>query len=287
VRALEVVLRQKENLDRVEAAVRLRVAEGREIPLEGKRAALNSARARQRIAMLEDQRTLLGRALASVAGLGGDVLITPAGEERAAPVLPPSEDASAQAAVENSRAIQKLESDVMVKGFEARGFRAAHKPRVSLVAQYALFAKYNHYEDYFQRFTRHNGQLGVSIEVPVFVGTLHDARAAQADIDVRRLRAQLLQTRLQISADARGAWTKLREAETADEIARMDLDIAREAVSVRLAETEAGRAGLRQVEEARFLENEKWLAFYDAHYALERCRLELLKQAGTLSATLR
>jgi predicted transcriptional regulator len=54
-----------------------------------------------------------------------------------------------------------------------------------------------------------------------------------------------------------------------------------------MAQMTEGRAGLRQVEEGRFAENEKWLAYQDAHYQLERARLTLLKQSGDLLAALR
>jgi hypothetical protein len=55
-------------------------------------------------------------------------------------------------------------------------------------------------------------------------------------------------------------------------------------LSVLLAQFEEGRVQLRQVEEARAAEAEKWIAFYDAQHALERARIELLKHTGTLSA---
>jgi outer membrane protein len=48
-----------------------------------------------------------------------------------------------------------------------------------------------------------------------------------------------------------------------------------------------GRAALRQVEEARFNENEKWIAFYDAQFNLERARLNVLRETGELTAALR
>jgi hypothetical protein len=34
-------------------------------------------------------------------------------------------------------------------------------------------------------------------------------------------------------------------------------------------------------------EQEKWIAFYDAQHALEKARLNLLRQTGTLVAALR
>ena len=41
-----------------------------------------------------------------------------------------------------------------------------------------------------------------------------------------------------------------------------------------------GRAALRQVEEARIVENEKWLAFYDAQSAAERAKFRVLRETG-------
>jgi len=39
---------------------------------------------------------------------------------------------------------------------------------------------------------------------------------------------------------------------------------------------------LRQVEEARVLENQKWIAFYDAQYAVEKARWNVLRLTGEL-----
>ena len=47
-----------------------------------------------------------------------------------------------------------------------------------------------------------------------------------------------------------------------------------------------GRATLREVEQARIDENEKWIAFYDAQFTQERARLDLLRQAGNLAASI-
>jgi hypothetical protein len=39
---------------------------------------------------------------------------------------------------------------------------------------------------------------------------------------------------------------------------------------------------MRQVEEARLAENDKWIAFYDAQYALEKARWNVLRWNGGL-----
>ena len=71
------------------------------------------------------------------------------------------------------------------------------------------------------------------------------------------------------------------------EVARLDLDVAREQVSVNLALMEEGRLTLRQVEESRVAESDKWIGFHDAEYAVERARLALLHRTGELSAALK
>lgn len=47
-----------------------------------------------------------------------------------------------------------------------------------------------------------------------------------------------------------------------------------------------GRATLSQVEEARFAEDEKWIAFYDAQFTMEKARLTVLRETGDLLAAL-
>jgi hypothetical protein len=67
----------------------------------------------------------------------------------------------------------------------------------------------------------------------------------------------------------------------------MDLEFTREQLSVLLAQSEEGRASLRQVEELRAAETEKWLAYYEALHTVERAQIDLLRQTGTIIAALR
>ena len=63
--------------------------------------------------------------------------------------------------------------------------------------------------------------------------------------------------------------------------------MTRDQLSVLLAQMEEGRASLKQVEEARLAEDDKWLAFVESSYAVETARLNLLHQTGELLAALR
>jgi hypothetical protein len=77
----------------------------------------------------------------------------------------------------------------------------------------------------------------------------------------------------------------VKKAETAVEVAGLDLDVAREQLSMDLAQMQEGRATLRQVEEARVVENHKWIAFYDAQYSLEKAKWNVLRLTGEVMAS--
>src|SRR6185312_2432399 len=142
------------------------------------------------------------------------------------------------------------------------------------------FAKFNHYEDYFRTFQRNNGQIGMSFQIPLFIGPGVEAQVGQTQTEIAKLRVQLNNTRNQLSSDLQASFRDIKKAETASEVARLDLDVAREQLSVYLAQMQEGRQSLRQVEEARILENDKWIAFYDAQYAVEKARWNVLRLTG-------
>ncbi len=286
-RSAEMARQQAVRIEGMAEAVRLRVAEGRALPIENRRAALDLARARQRAEALESNREFIERSLAVALGLDAEDRVRPAREERAAPTVPECEEAAVERALEDNREIRRLESALMAKNLEVRSHRAARFPRVDLVAQYGLFARFNNYEDFFRRFQRHNGQLGVSFQIPLLTGSAAAARAAASDAEAARLRLEIGRARNRVALDARQGFQDLKRAETAGEVARLDLEVAREEVSIRLARFEEGRASFDQIEQARSLEADKWTAFYDARLRVEKARLQLLRQTGELAAALR
>jgi outer membrane protein len=285
-RAARLVQGQIEGLERVVAAMEARAEEGRELPVEARRARLDVARARQRARVLEADRDYTESLLAVALGLPEGDRVRPAEEPRAA-LLPESADEAVAAALKSSAEIRRLESALAAQGYRVRAERAAKLPSLSLVAQYGVFARFNNYDEFFRKFQRHNGQLGVAFEIPLFTGSAAAARAAAAEIEVERLRTELETARRRIAVETRREFERVKTAEAAAEVARQDLDLARENLSVVLARLEEGRAWLRDVEAARYLENEKWLAFYDAQYALEAARFRLLGQTGALLAQFR
>jgi outer membrane protein TolC len=280
-RAGELARKDAESLQKVLDTVHEQVAEGRALPLAEKQAALALARARQTAENLDADQAAAETALAITVGLTPDDRIQAAVEERPAPTLDSGEDA-VQDAINRNPQLRHLQSQITAKGLEERGEKAARLPRVDLIAQYGLFAKFNNYETYFRTFQRNNGQIGMSFQIPLFSGPGVRAQVSQTEAEIAKLRVQLSSTRNQLDVDLQTAFRDVKKAETASEVARLDLEVAREQLSVDLAQMQEGRVSLRQVEEARVAENGKWAAFYDARYTLEKARWNVLRLTGEL-----
>jgi outer membrane protein len=279
--------KQVESLEKVLQTAQTRVEEGRELAITAQEANVNLLRARQRLITLQSDREYTTRSLAVTLGYGANDLVNPAGEDRSTPAVPSNEEAAVQTALSMSKELKRLESSYEAKGFEIKGDKAQRLPKVDLVAQYALLSKYNHYQQYFASFSRNNGELGASVQIPIFVGTGVKAQIEQAQNDQQHIRDEVEVARNRITLDIHQSYQDIHKTDIARELAQADLDLARSQLSVTLAQLNEGRASLRQVEEARFNENEKWIAFFDAQFNAERARLNVLRQTGELMAALK
>jgi outer membrane protein TolC len=266
--------------------VRAQVSEGRALPLAEKTAALELARSRQMAASIDADQATLETNLALVLGLSAADRVRPATVDRPIPEFPKSEEQAVQAAVASNKDLRRIESQIASKQLEIRGVSAERWPRVDLVAQYGMLARFNNYDEFFRKFQRNNGEIGMSFQLPLPLGPGIGSRMAQSRTDVAHLRVELTATRNRLAADTQQAYREVTKAQGAAEVARLDLDVAREQLSVNLARMQEGRLNLREVEESRIAEDQKWIAFYDAQYALEKARWNMLRLTGTLAATL-
>ena len=276
--------KQSNSLQKVLETIQTQVREGRALPLAEKTAAANVARARQAAELLDDDAATSETALAMALGYSAEDRVHPASEQRPAPPLPKSREEAIATALESNKDLRKLESQITAKELEKRGVKAQRLPRIDLVAQYALLAKFNNYAEFFSRFQQNNEQLGMSFQIPFAVGPGVGAQVAQVDSDIAHLKVDLSTARNRLRNDIDQAFRNVHKSETAAEVARLDLDVAREQLSVDLAQMQEGRVTLRQVEEARVAENDKWMAFFDAQYGLEKARWSVLRLTGDLVA---
>lgn len=278
---------QIDSLRASEETVLARVKEGRELEIEAKRAALAIAKTRHRLDLLQREQLTAESTLATVLGAPPENNYHPVLAGPLTLTLPATADEAVNQSLAGNRELQRLESAILAKRLELRQHQSARLPSIDLVAQYALFGKFNNYEDFFRRFQRHNGQIGLSVQIPIIPSSASAAQASQAEIEIQSLRTRSLQTRNRIALATRNAHRQLQLAEESKTLARTDLEIARDQVNILLAQMEEGRATLRQLETARFEEQEKWVAWHDAQFSLDRAKLDLLKQTGALIDALR
>jgi len=285
-RTLEVAQRQTASTARVLGIIQTQASEGRVLDLDVKRAALAVKRAELSVETLTEELANAETSLAVVLGLAAGDRVHAAAEERTALMVPASEEQSIEAAVEANKDIRRLESNMQAKMLDIKSYKAQRLPKIDLIAQYELLGKFQ-YQNYYQKFQPNSAQLGASFSVPLLAGKAAHAYISQDETDIAKIRVEIARTRTKISADLEHAFREVKHAEAVRDVARADLDLAREQVNVDLAQNEEGRLSTAVLEQARAAENEKWLAYYDAQHQADRARLDVLHQTGTLLAALR
>lgn len=281
-RNLKVIEQQTGNLDSILSATSARVEEGRALPIETRRAELNLKKAKQRIAILRQELRQIEQTLAVLLGFESDDRVVALSADGGLREMAGSEGDAIREALDNSRELKKLHSDLQAKGLEMQANRSAWLPQVDLIANYGLFARFNNFDQYFSRFQSNNVTVGVAFRFPALPGTAAPAMASQASSALSRLKLQITSTRQRIELDTKKLFQDLQLHKENRELSRLDLEVAQQQVTLVLAQVEEGKASRRQVEEARFLENEKWIAYWDAQYLYERTRLAFMRSTGSL-----
>jgi outer membrane protein TolC len=273
-------------LQKVLDVVNAGAQEGHQLPLEVKRAKVNLAVSQQRLDALRMDGDYDEMMLAVLLGFPATDRVKPADSPMTFQFTPQSETEAADAALRNNKELSQIRSNVLAKELYRRSYRANRLPQVDLVAQYSLFARYN-YSQYFQKFQQNNGQLGASITIPLLTGSASKGYEAQAEIDMQKLQIQAGQVRNRVIVDTRRAYQQWEKAKEIRDLARMQLDLAREDMTVALAQNGEGRLPLSQLEEKRLEENDRWMGLYDADTQVTRAELAILRQMGTLLAVVR
>ncbi len=281
-----ILTQQLPSLEKVTQAMSAAVDEGSELPLELKRAKVNLALSQERLNASQLDLDYYEMMLAVALGYPATDRVKPVDTDLSSISSPPSEAEAADMALHNNRQLHQMESNVLAKELEVRSFRAQRLPQVNLVAQYALFAKYN-YINYFQKFQRNNVQIGASIAIPLLIGSASKGLALQNGTDMQKIRIQMDQTRNRIISDTRRSYELWKKSENIRDLARLQLDLAREELTVLLAKQGEGQVPMSRVEQARLEEGNRWIALYEAETQVTRAKLAILRETGTLLAVLR
>ena len=185
------------------------------------------------------------------------------------------------AALENNSGLRLAESDVRAKEFRLRGEKRGRWPIFELGGVYSRLSHFQSYDEFFRKFQHNNYNLGMNMQIPLF--SAHTRAAINlAQINFDAAKATLANKKNEVSAEVRQKTRRVRELDAAKEVARLELQLAQQNVAVLQSQFDEGKASLRDMENARLEENDKWMAFLDANFQRQQVQLELLRAAGRL-----
>jgi outer membrane protein len=187
-------------------------------------------------------------------------------------------------ALETSPEILQAEADLRAKEFHVQAEKGESRPRLDLVTQYALFSKTNNYQDFFNKFTRNNFLVGLSVQVPIFDGFRTGARVAESRQEVAGARFRLQRMKSDLKLNIERSMSGLRIALGAEQLAAGEVSAAQENLQVNEVLLKGGRVSTRELHDARVQVREKEISQLESRKEVFRRKLELLRITGTLSA---
>jgi outer membrane protein TolC len=281
----QTITDQLPSLQKVVDMMSAAVNEGSVLAVELKRAQVNLTSSQVQLKTDRQDQDYYETMLAVIVGFPASDRVKPLDSDIPSAVVPASETDAVDLAIHNNRQLRQIQANILAKEMDLRSYKAARLPQVDLVAQYSLFAKYT-YQQYFpsNRFQRNNTQIGFAVSIPLLVGAGRQGFLQQSLTDMQKLRVQNDQVRNRILVDTRRSYEQWQQAQSIRDLARMKLDLAREELTVKLAQNAEGRMPLSELEQARIDESNLWMQLYDSEAQVTRAKLAILRQTGTLMA---
>ena len=258
-----------------------RLQEGRVLPVTVLEARLASARLAQRITQLEGRASTLETELSVLTGSSFEQGVQVGGGE-----LPSLPDRSAVELVSLARtanpALQAAQFERQAREHNVTGMRQRYWPSIELVGNYAVFSRFNNLDTFFNRFQRHNVNVGIEARVPLFAAATGPsvalARSALVEAEVA-----IKQQEDRIELDVRSALQAARQASADLTVEELQLAIAQENVRVANVRVDEGRADRLDLQRAIVEEGRTWDEFYQADFERQRAQLQLRQLTGELS----
>jgi outer membrane protein TolC len=281
--SLELLRGEEASAEKILGVTRERAAVGQELPIEITRGELILARARERIIRLEGRDEILSQQIRNLTGMADGVTVA-VDTEAPSFATEDQEREVVNQAMQSSLLIKEAEFERTAREHIWKGEKGGYWPTVSAVMQYQVLAQFNNYNQFFRpgSFRRNNITVGVDVHIPLF--------SAKTSANVRLAKSQLQESEIAlgtkrqlVSLEARQKARNVRELDASREVARLDLKLAQESLQLVQAKFDQGRATLRDIEQARLDESDKWVAFLDADFARQQGQLTLLEATGQLA----
>lgn len=280
--SLELLRKEQVSAEKILGVTRDRVAANQELAIEVTRSELTAARVQQRIIKLESRDETLTQRIRDLTGVSDNQSIeVDTGEPSFATDLQETE--LANLAIQSDRGIQEAENDRLARQHILRGAKLSYWPTLSVIGQYSVLSNFNNYTKYYSgQYQANNFAVGVQVSIPLFSArTRANVTLAKSELQLSEL--SLGNKRQEVRQDVLQKQRDVRELQATYEVARLDLKLAQETVELTQAKFDQGGATLRDIEQVRLDESDKWVAFLDADFARQRSQLTLLQATGQLA----
>jgi outer membrane protein len=279
--SLDLLRKEQVSAEKILGVTRERVEANQELAIEVTRSELTAARVQERIIKLEGRDETLTQQIRNFTGVADTQSIE---VDTEAPSFATDLQAAvlSNLAIQSDRGIQEAENDRLARQEILRGARRSYWPTIDFVGQYSLLSTINNYSEFYKGFQRNNVTAGVQITIPLFSAKTR-ANVALAKSELQLSELSLGNKRQEVRLDVLQKQRDVRELEATYEVARLDLKLAQETVQLTQAKFDQGRATLRDIEQVRLDENDKFVAFLDADFARQRSQLTLLRATGQLA----
>jgi outer membrane protein len=276
---LEVAVRQQE-------LVEISVEAGKALPMEAALAVNATAAAEQELLVAQEQARIAEAELRELTGLRDDRPILPLEPDISGPVHEMSADELYRKVLSQNPEILQAEVSIKAAEYTVEAEKGDRLPQINLVSEYALFSRSNNFDDFYNRFDRHNYLFGLSVQVPLFDGFRTSARVAQSrqTVSEEQYRLQRVKSDLKLAVQRRVSTLKI--ARGARDLARSDMETARSMVEMNTTLLESGRISMEELNESRIQLRRMEIALLETDQALFQRELDLLQITGSLVSAL-
>lgn len=279
--SLELLRNEQASAEKILGVTRDRASAGQELPIEITRGELTLARVAERVIKLEGRDEILSVQIRNLTGVSDGQSLRVDTEERSFATDQQEAELTGMA-IQYSPQIREAEKERSAREDILRGEKGGYWPTVNFITQYEVLGKFNNYLEFFNHFQRNNVTIGIDVHVPIFSSkTIANVRLARSQLNAAGL--TLWSKRQEVRLDVQQKARSVRELEATREVARLALKLSQETLQTVQAKFDEGQMTLRDIEQARLDESDKWVAFLDADFARQQGQLTLLQATGQLA----
>lgn len=282
--SLALVNGEQASAEKMLQITREQIAANQALPIDETRRELDIAQLQSAAIKLEDREETLSEELRIITGIpeGQSLDLDQQQQDFSSDLQDLQEKNAVDLAMQNDPAIHEAENERSAQQQLLRGARLSYWPTVDLVGQYNVFSRFNNYDLFYKTFYRNSVNAGVEVTIPLFASKTH-ATVALAKSELTSAEISLRNQRQQSNLAIEQRYRGLRELKSNNEVSRLGLQLAQETLQQTQTKLQEGHATLSDVEQAQIDENEKWLAFLDADFALKQAQLGVLEATGQLA----